>query len=109
MANEVQAALNEQFMVASLLPGASQHEKEQKNRILRVLMRRLNLSKTLGENMIFMLNRASMLYFRNQMGRHNTRLFFRTYSRRSLHAAFDLEDPVHTFHDGRHVRVFLHQ
>lgn len=65
--------MNEQFMVASLAPGASQHEKESKNRILRVLMRRLNLSKTLGENMIFMLNRASMLYFRNQMGRHNTR------------------------------------
>ncbi|KAF8351957.1 hypothetical protein F5887DRAFT_836240, partial [Amanita rubescens] len=52
------AALNEQFMVASLNPAATQQEKESKNRILRVLMLRLNSSKTLGENMIFMLNRA---------------------------------------------------
>ncbi|KAJ7180467.1 hypothetical protein C8R46DRAFT_1069560 [Mycena filopes] len=56
-------ALNEQFMVASLshesdgstpAPGPS----EPKNRVLRVLMRRLGSSKTFGENMIFMLNRA---------------------------------------------------
>ncbi|KAK2460866.1 hypothetical protein APHAL10511_007336 [Amanita phalloides] len=52
------AALNEQFMVASLSPNDAQQEKESKNRVLRVLMRRLNLSKTFGENMIFMLNRA---------------------------------------------------
>ncbi|KAF8625064.1 hypothetical protein AX15_005546 [Amanita polypyramis BW_CC] len=53
-------ALNEQFMVASLSDGGSQEQKskESKNRVLRVLMRRLNLSKTFGENMIFMLNRA---------------------------------------------------
>ncbi|KAJ6622827.1 hypothetical protein B0H10DRAFT_1723933, partial [Mycena sp. CBHHK59/15] len=56
-------ALNEQFMVASLsnemdnttpAPAPS----EPKNRVLRVLMRRLGSSKTFGENMIFMLNRA---------------------------------------------------
>ncbi|KAI5117908.1 hypothetical protein M0805_003602 [Coniferiporia weirii] len=61
-------ALNEQFMVASLsasspTPGATHHDKkhsrpEDTNRVLRVLMRRLNSSKTFGENMIFMLNRA---------------------------------------------------
>ncbi|KAJ7076503.1 hypothetical protein B0H15DRAFT_595737 [Mycena belliarum] len=47
-------ALNEQFMVASL-PSDS---PEPKNRVLQVLMRRLGSSKTFGENMIFMLNRA---------------------------------------------------
>ncbi|KAI3613139.1 hypothetical protein WG66_001388 [Moniliophthora roreri] len=61
-------ALNEQFMVASLGNGASQNDggisykadsdTASSNRVLRVLMRRLNTSKTFGENMIFMLNRA---------------------------------------------------
>ncbi|KIK63179.1 hypothetical protein GYMLUDRAFT_41504 [Collybiopsis luxurians FD-317 M1] len=46
-------ALNEQFMVASLAAGG-----ETGNRVLLVLMRRLGSSKTFGENMIFMLNRA---------------------------------------------------
>ena len=32
---------------------------ESKNRVLDVLMRRLGSSKSFGENMIFMLNRAS--------------------------------------------------
>ncbi|TFK31833.1 hypothetical protein BDQ12DRAFT_659958 [Crucibulum laeve] len=53
-------ALNEQFMVASL-PAQSDDTSdpaESKNRVLRVLMRRLGSSKTFGENMIFMLNRA---------------------------------------------------
>ncbi|KAF8624684.1 hypothetical protein AX17_007015 [Amanita inopinata Kibby_2008] len=54
------AAFNEQYMVALLSNGAGDGEpKESKNRVLRVLMRRLNLSKTFGENMIFMLNRAN--------------------------------------------------
>ncbi|OCF37771.1 hypothetical protein I316_00898 [Kwoniella heveanensis BCC8398] len=54
-------ALNEQFMVATL---PSKHCKMQdtdpkkNNRVLVVLMRRLGSSKTFGENMIFMLNRA---------------------------------------------------
>ncbi|CAA7268812.1 unnamed protein product [Cyclocybe aegerita] len=56
-------ALNEQFMVVGLgdedpngqvKKGGPEH----KNRVLRVLMRRLGSSKTFGENMIFMLNRA---------------------------------------------------
>ncbi|KAG0703554.1 hypothetical protein DFH29DRAFT_916023 [Suillus ampliporus] len=54
-------ALNEQFMVACLSnnqqPGAK--EPELQNRVLAVLMSRLGSSKTFGENMIFMLNRAS--------------------------------------------------
>ncbi|EKM78508.1 hypothetical protein AGABI1DRAFT_121557 [Agaricus bisporus var. burnettii JB137-S8] len=55
-------ALNEQFMVASL-PSNSHHHNdshsaETMNRVICVLMRRLGFSKTFGENMIFMLNRA---------------------------------------------------
>lgn len=34
---------------------------EPKNRVIRVMMRRQGSCKTLGENMIFMLNRASGL------------------------------------------------
>lgn len=66
-------ALNEQFMVASMpqqhlgkgIPGTNSQAhslesgSEGKNRVLNILMRRLNLSRTFGENMIFMLNRAS--------------------------------------------------
>ena len=33
---------------------------DSKNRVLHLLVRRLNSSKSFGENMIFMLNRASM-------------------------------------------------
>ncbi|KAJ7121079.1 hypothetical protein C8R44DRAFT_540530, partial [Mycena epipterygia] len=56
-------ALNEQFMVASLSNESDKSTpppapSEPKNRVLRVLMRRLGSSKTFGENMIFMLNRA---------------------------------------------------
>ncbi|KAL0575396.1 pre-rRNA processing [Marasmius crinis-equi] len=57
-------ALNEQFMVVSVNNGApmdngkAEPHAAASNRVLRVLMRRLNSSKTFGENMIFMLNRA---------------------------------------------------
>lgn len=57
-------SLNEQFMVASL--GANHNTQqipaktpESQNRVLHVLVRRLGASKTFGENMIFMLNRAN--------------------------------------------------
>ena len=36
---------------------------EPNNRIIRVMMRRLGSCRTFGENMVFMLNRASELYF----------------------------------------------
>lgn len=53
-------------MVASLGPdghllettSSTPDNAESKNRVIRVLMRRLGSSKTFGENMIFMLNRA---------------------------------------------------
>ncbi|KAG6898079.1 hypothetical protein C0992_005999 [Termitomyces sp. T32_za158] len=53
-------SLNEQFMVASLNKQveAATTESQLENRVLIVLMRRLWSSKTFGENMIFMLNRA---------------------------------------------------
>ncbi|KAG7450939.1 uncharacterized protein BT62DRAFT_984253 [Guyanagaster necrorhizus] len=49
-------AFNEQFMVASICD--REQSGVEQNRVLRVLMRRLGSSKTFGENMIFMLNRA---------------------------------------------------
>lgn len=68
---DAKVSLNEQFMVASLSAPKTdaslleqQHQDhgqpiQSKNRVLHVLMRRLGSSKTFGENMIFMLNRAS--------------------------------------------------
>ncbi|KAG8754364.1 hypothetical protein FRC14_005155 [Serendipita sp. 396] len=58
-------ALNEQFMVASSSqttdPTSGRRKKERtgSNRIIDVLTRRVNSSKTFGENIIFMLNRAN--------------------------------------------------
>ncbi|KAF9485617.1 hypothetical protein BDN70DRAFT_533974 [Pholiota conissans] len=57
-------ALNEQFMVLGIAddhasPNAEKKEHTQhKNRVIKVLNRRLGSCKTFGENMIFMLNRA---------------------------------------------------
>ncbi|PPR03362.1 hypothetical protein CVT24_012487 [Panaeolus cyanescens] len=57
-------SLNEQFMVAELEDSKTQtslgrlETTDPKNRVIRVLMRRLGSAKTFGENMIFMLNRA---------------------------------------------------
>ncbi|CAD6890148.1 unnamed protein product [Tilletia controversa] len=50
------AALNEQFMVAGFAGGESTTTK---NTVLEVFKTRLNVSYTFGENLIFMLNRAS--------------------------------------------------
>ncbi|KIK95658.1 hypothetical protein PAXRUDRAFT_826793 [Paxillus rubicundulus Ve08.2h10] len=57
-------ALNEQFMVAGLSNTARSQDSQGKaselrNRVIDVLISRLGSSKTFGENMIFMLNRAS--------------------------------------------------
>ncbi|KAG7095575.1 hypothetical protein E1B28_006308 [Marasmius oreades] len=56
-------ALNEQFMMISVNNGTTNDSKPEphaaaSNRVLHILMRRLNCSNTFGENMIFMLNRA---------------------------------------------------
>ena len=68
----LQVALNEEFMVAGLGEEESKANPEKtkteeapepKNRILRVMMRRLGTCRTFGENMVFMLNRASESYF----------------------------------------------
>jgi hypothetical protein len=59
-----QVALNEKFMVATLSPHGDSDKliasssEESRNRVLNVLIRRLESSKTFGANMIFMLNRA---------------------------------------------------
>ncbi|KDR77158.1 hypothetical protein GALMADRAFT_225296 [Galerina marginata CBS 339.88] len=57
-------AMNEQFMVAGLGEEevhahlGKKESSDPKNRVIRVMMRRLGLCKTFGENMIFMLNRT---------------------------------------------------
>lgn len=69
-------SLNEQFMVASLGPDAAALESQEnstdipepKNRVLRVLMRRMGSCMTFGSNMIFMLNRARKFYDRLPTG-----------------------------------------
>lgn len=60
-------ALSEQFMVAGLKntappQGVQGKVPEVRNRVLDVLISRLGSSKTFGENMIFMLNRACTFY-----------------------------------------------
>ncbi|KAF8580090.1 hypothetical protein K439DRAFT_1637346 [Ramaria rubella] len=53
-------ALNEQFMVSALQPNKEDTKDKPKtdNRVIQILIRRLGSSKTFGENLIFMLNRA---------------------------------------------------
>jgi hypothetical protein len=51
-------------MVAGLGVDSTAKSGEPSNRVVRVLMRRLGMSKTFGENMIFMLNRASEIEFK---------------------------------------------
>ncbi len=65
-AHSPQVALNEQFMVLGLEEGGhppigGKKSSEPKNRVIKVMNRRLGNCKTFGENMIFMLNRASKL------------------------------------------------
>jgi hypothetical protein len=71
-----QVALNEQFMVA-LLPAnpsrgkdATGQEPECENRVVSVLMRRLGSSRTFGENLIFMLNRAGKVVCPSDIARY---------------------------------------
>lgn len=57
-------ALNEQFMVSGIsataaTSGAKKSAASAANTVMTVLRTRLNASKTFGENLIFMLNRAS--------------------------------------------------
>lgn len=53
-------AMNEQYMVSTLAPSSSGSSATRpQNLVLSVLQQRLNASKTFGENLIFMLNRAS--------------------------------------------------
>jgi hypothetical protein len=51
---------------------------EPKNRIIRVMMRRLGTCRTFGENMVFMLNRASKSYGISELFTLHLILFSRT-------------------------------
>lgn len=83
-----------------------EQEPQEKNRVLRVLMRRLGSSKTFGENMIFMLNRAREYCFNREQ--IYTKLALRSHARRPMHAAASFEDFVSAFHHERHLRILLH-
>lgn len=41
--------------------GAADEKPQHENHVVSVLMRRLGLSRTFGQNLIFMLNRAGMI------------------------------------------------
>lgn len=41
--------------------GAADENPQHENHVVSVLMRRLGLSRTFGQNLIFMLNRAGMI------------------------------------------------
>lgn len=96
----LQLALNEQFMVAGTKHKKSTESGEPAdscNRVLAVLKSRLGSSKTFGENMIFMLNRACTFPLAPVW---QTCLIdsISTFSRRSFHAAPRVEITLSTFH-----------
>jgi hypothetical protein len=110
-----QVSLNEQFMVASLSPDGqplgttptATEISESKNRILRVLMRRLGSSKTFGENMIFMLNRARTSSDHSKPSGIDIPL--RTDARRSLYATSHTKNPIRSFYHKRNFRILLYK
>lgn len=101
-----QVALNEQFMLASLpdTPRSDTHHAEDAkrpeddNRVLRILMSRLGSSMAFGENMIFMLNRASKFPFIRPSGTAEQEIF-RPNAGRSCHATPCPQDLVSLVHD----------
>jgi SPIN90/Ldb17, leucine-rich domain len=106
----MQVALNEQFMVSALHMNKDDMKKDKPktdNRVIQILMRRLGSSKTFGENLIFMLNRAGAC--------GPIRLVVcLTFARRSLcgrpvHAAPRIEDPLSPLYYRRNTGIFLHK
>ena len=103
-------------MVASIQPhtphvDAKSHREqkrpEEQNRVLRILMSRMDTTPTFGENMIFMLNRAGMFFVpfvKFTCCSTNSR---RPDSRRPSHATPCPEDTVSSVHDEGDVSVFL--
>jgi hypothetical protein len=82
--------------------GPDQSEESKKsNRVLMVLMRRLGTSKTFGENIVFMLNRAG------ELGPDRTD--FRKHSGGYVHAASYPQDAVSSFHHAGNTRILLYK
>lgn len=80
---------------------------DSQNRVLHVLVRRLGASKTFGENMIFMLNRASACLCATCV---TTQLKWlpRSYSRGFVHATIGAQTSILAFHNKRDIGVLLH-
>lgn len=80
------------------------------NRVLIVLMRRLGSSKTFGENVIFMLNRAGKSKFvclERAMGRDIAHR--RKHTRGSLYAAPHSQNTLPSLYDPWDAGILLHQ
>jgi hypothetical protein len=62
-----QLAFNEQFVVGAMSRSTDNvnmiEESKRSNKVLKVLGKRIGTSKTFGENLIFMLNRAGVYAF----------------------------------------------
>lgn len=95
-------------MVAGLSDANSKQPDEPSNRVVRVLMRRHGMSQTFGENMIFMLNRASE-FDASPRTPQVSPTHIRTYTRGFMHAVADPETPLRLIHDERDVGILLHQ
>lgn len=73
--------------------GQSKSVPDNGNGVIRVLMRRLGSTKTFGENMIFMLNRARKFWSSLLFG---SIISCRTYNRRLLHEVTHSQDSLRT-------------
>ena len=92
-------------MVALLptnIPTKGREEEDGKpqyeNRVVSVLMRRLGSSRTFGENLIFMLNRAGNVLSMFTLSRVLT-WDFRAFTRRPLYATARVEASLHPVHN----------
>lgn len=99
-------------MVASLNNAASSQGdqgkvSEVRNRVLDVLISRLGSSKTFGENMIFMLNRACTSYVSYSF--ITAEMFFSSFCGGSVHAVTRVEATIYFVHFESDLGVFLHK
>lgn len=118
-------ALNEQFMVSTvpaqasgngklpppILPTVMGQTKRERgpNTVLEVLREKEHESKTFGENIIFILNRAGACApSRISLERETDFSLPRRHARFALRLAPDPEDPLPALHDVRHTRILLH-
>lgn len=84
------------------------------NRVMSVLLLRLHNSKTFGEDLIFMLNRAGnslpfRSFFHELMCESRIELHLRRYSGRPGAPTLNIKDALPPIHHSRYTGVFLHE